>query len=489
MKALLIDFGSTYTKVTLVNLDPPGLIGTAQAPTTVATDLAEGLQQALDELAPNQLDRVGLTRACSSAAGGLKIVAIGLVPELTVKAAREAAMGAGGRVLAAYAHTLSDQELQEISVIQPDLILLAGGTDGGERRTILENAARLVDCAIEAPVVIAGNKAASDEAADLLQGRVRRVLVTGNVMPEVNVLNVEPARQAIRDLYLQEITKARGLDRIQQRFGLAMPTPLAVMKAGELLQRTLRQDVVLVDVGGATTDIHSFAAGKPARAGCVCKGLPEPFVKRTVEGDLGVRASALSLLNAVGAERLMADLALVDPSLADYGVPDIRDYAAKVFRQKDCLPEDRLEQACEGAMAVACVREALRRHAGWLTESYTPEGCLWVQQGKDLTGITCLVGTGGVLVHAGEPSSLLAAGLNQDDPLVLTPRPLHPGFPPGLKECGAQGLQLYLDRHYMLSAIGLLSEIEPEAARVLLEDDLEALRDALLRKGCHVAGE
>jgi hypothetical protein len=72
---------------------------------------------------------------------------------------------------------------------------------------------------------------------------------------------------------------------------------------------------------------------------------------------------------------------------------------------------------------------------------------------------------------------------------VLTPRPLHPGFPPGLKECGAQGLQLYLDRHYMLSAIGLLSEIEPEAARVLLEDDLEALRDALLRKGCHVAGE
>jgi uncharacterized protein (TIGR01319 family) len=183
MKALLIDFGSTYTKVTLVNLDPPGLIGTAQAPTTVATDLAEGLQQALDELAPNQLDRVGLTRACSSAAGGLKIVAIGLVPELTVKAAREAAMGAGGRVLAAYAHTLSDQELQEISVIQPDLILLAGGTDGGERRTILENAARLVDCAIEAPVVIAGNKAASDEAADLLQGRVRRVLVSWS-MPE-----------------------------------------------------------------------------------------------------------------------------------------------------------------------------------------------------------------------------------------------------------------------------------------------------------------
>ena len=472
MKALLIDFGSTYTKVTLVNLDPPGLIGTSQAPTTAATDLVEGLQQALDKLAPGQLDGVGLTRACSSASGGLKIVAIGLVPELTVKAAREAAMGAGGRVLAAYAHTLSDQELQEISVIQPDLILLAGGTDGGERRTILENAARLADSVIEAPVVIACNKAAADEAAALLQGRVRRVIVTGNVMPEVNVLRPEPARQAIRDLYLQEITRAKGLDRIQQRFGLAMPTPLAVMKAGELLQGALRRDVVVVDVGGATTDVHSFAAGKPTRAGCIYKGLPEPFVKRTVEGDLGVRVSALSLLNAVSVESLIADSALDDPSVTGYGSArqsvnrpgaEIRAYAEKVFRRKERLPEDRLEQACERAMATACVREALRRHAGRLTEAYTPEGRLWVQQGKDLTGVTCLAGTGGVLVHAGDPASLLTAALNQGDPLALTPR--EP--------------QLYLDRHYMLSAIGLLSEIEPEAARALLEQDLEPLGETL----------
>jgi len=473
MKALLIDFGSTYTKVTLVNLDPPGLIATAQAPTTVATDLVEGLQQALAGLTPDQLDGVGLTRACSSAAGGLKIVAIGLVPELTVKAASEAAMGAGGRVLAAYAHTLTDQELQEISVIQPDLILLAGGTDGGERRTILENAARLADSSIETPVVIAGNKAAADEAAALLQGRVRRVLVTGNVMPEVNQLDVEPARRTIRDLYLQEIPKAKGLDHIQKRFGLAMPTPLAVMKAGELLQRILNQDVVVVDIGGATTDVHSFAAGRPTRAGCIYRGLPEPFAKRTVEGDLGVRVSALSLLNAIGAERLMAYPALSDPALVGYGLPDIRDYAAKVFRRKDSLPEDRLEQAYDRAMAIACIREALRRHAGLLTEAYTPDGRLWIQQGKDLTGVGCLVGTGGVLVHAGDPGPLLADGLDQEDPLRLTPR-----LP-----------QLQLDRNYMLSAIGLLCEIEPEAARVLLEQDLAMLGETSFGEGCHVVEE
>jgi len=103
------------------------------------------------------------------------------------------------------------------------------------------------------------------------------VVVTKNVMPEINVLQVEPARQAIRELYLQEITKAKGLDVIQEEVGLAMPTPLAVMKAGELFNKVTGKEVVIVDVGGATTDVHSFCEGKPRGSGVVLKGLPEPF--------------------------------------------------------------------------------------------------------------------------------------------------------------------------------------------------------------------
>ena len=44
-----------------------------------------------------------------------------------------------------------------------------------------------------------------------------------------------------------------------------------------------------VDIGGATTDVHSIASGEPCRAGVIPQGLPEPRVKRTVEGDLGMR--------------------------------------------------------------------------------------------------------------------------------------------------------------------------------------------------------
>jgi len=451
MKALLIDFGSTFTKVTLVSLDPPGLLGTSQAPTTATTDLMDGLAKALEAFSPGLLEGIEVTRACSSAAGGLKIVAVGLVPALTVKAAREAALGAGARVLAAYAYTLTDQEIEEIKSLRPDLLLLAGGTDGGERRTILENASLIAGSGLGVPVVVAGNKVAASQAAAILENSVPRVVVTENVMPEVNVLNPEPARKAIRDLYLEEITKARGLERIQQEAGLAMPTPLTVMKAGELLQKTLEKDVVLIDIGGATTDVHSFCEGKPRTPGYIYKGLPEPFAKRTVEGDLGVRVSVLPLLEAVGEDAILSLLSFA------VGGNELRAYAARVSAEREAIPKDEKEHQLDRAFAIACIREALRRHAGRLTEAYTPEGRMWIQEGKDLTGVEVLVGTGGVLVHAADPGGLIGDALRHGDPFALTPR-----WP----DC-------FLDSAYILAAIGLLVDVYPEAARSLLRETLK----------------
>jgi len=450
MKALLIDFGSTFTKVALANLDPPGLIGTAQAVTTTSTDLLDGLRTALAEFSRGELEGIAVKRACSSAAGGLGIVAIGLVPVLTAKAAREAALGAGARVLATYAYTLTSREIEEIRSLRPDMLLLAGGADGGEQRTILDNAALIAESGLGVPVVYAGNKVAADRAEELLTGRVPRVIVAANVMPEVNVLQTEPARQAIRELYLQEITKAKGLERIQQEVGLAMPTPLAVMRGGELLQRTWKQTVVMVDIGGATTDIHSFGDGKPSAAGVILKGLPEPFVKRTVEGDLGMRLSAASLLHSVGVERLQEQL----PFLLENG--ELQDYVNWISASKDALPRNGRELLIERALAIACIREAIVRHAGRLEEAFTPSGRMWIQQGKDLTRVDLLVGIGGVLAHAGDPFDMLRQALKIEDSLALTPK--HP--------------QLYLDRHYLLAAIGLLSDIYPQAAEALLGETL-----------------
>ncbi len=450
MNALLIDFGSTYTKTALVSLEPSGLLGFSQAPTTVGSDLMEGLEEALKEFSPVQLDGVVFKRASSSAAGGLRIVAVGLVPELTVKAAREAALGAGARVLSAFAYILNEAEIAEISLLKPDLLLLAGGTDGGDRKTILENASRIAAAGLPVPVVVAGNKSAADEAASILQGKVPQVVVAGNVMPEVNRLDVEPAREAIRRLYLSEITKARGLAKVQQQVGLAMPTPLAVMKAGELYWKASGDDLIIVDLGGATTDIHSFADGRPRRSGCIVKGLPEPPVKRSVEGDLGMRVSLPALLELVPAEELVGYL----PFAATSG--ELESYARKVASCRGFLPGDEREHAFDCVFAAAALREALRRHAGSLAETYTPEGRLWVQRGKDLTETAAILATGGALVHSAAPAELLRAALTLNDPLILTPR----------------SPRLFLDRPYILFAAGLLAEAFPETALALLRETL-----------------
>ena len=51
MKAvLLIDFGSTYTKVTAVDVEGGVLLGTADSFTTIQTDIGEGLANALEKL-------------------------------------------------------------------------------------------------------------------------------------------------------------------------------------------------------------------------------------------------------------------------------------------------------------------------------------------------------------------------------------------------------------------------------------------------------
>ena len=124
---LLIDFGSTYTKVTAVDQKEAQLLGTAASYTTVETDVGEGLSAALMEL-ERQTGKIAYQKrlACSSAAGGLRMVAIGLVPELTAKAAKLASLGAGAKLIGNYAYQLTEDDVEEIDSQQPDIVLMTG---------------------------------------------------------------------------------------------------------------------------------------------------------------------------------------------------------------------------------------------------------------------------------------------------------------------------------------------------------------------------
>lgn len=447
---LLLDFGSTYTKLTAVDLEKEEIIATAKDLTTVNTDIMIGFNNAYEKL---QEDMKGLDinfvdkLACSSAAGGLKMIAVGLVPELTAEAAKRAALGAGARILGVYSYELSRSEMNEIKSKNPDIILLAGGTDGGNKDCIIHNAKLIADNIKDVPIVVAGNKNARDEIEDLFKEKNIYYEATENVMPRLNVINVEPAREVIRKIFMAKIVEAKGMKKAEDFIsGILMPTPAAVLKAARVLADGTDKeegigDLIVIDIGGATTDVHSIASGEPTKAGATLRGLQEPYAKRTVEGDLGMRVSAISLWEAATTKKIKKHVP--DTKF------DIEERCKYLQNNVNIIPQTEEEIAFDEAMGMVATELAMERHVGYIESVYTPMGVIYSQVGKDLLNTKYLIGTGGVLVHSVNPKRILGAGLfNMESPNYL--KPTNP--------------EIMIDKTYILSSMGLLAEKYPDIA-------------------------
>lgn len=459
--ALLIDFGSTYTKLRAVDLEGCRLLGAGEGPSTVTTDVSVGMHAALADLERRLggLPRFKYRLASSSAAGGLRMVTVGLVRELTAEAARRAALGAGAKLVGTFAYRLTAADMAAIAACAPDILLLAGGTDGGNSEVVLANAERIGRSALACPIVYAGNRSVADDAREALASKT--VIVTGNVMPEFNVLEIEPARAAIRQVFIERIVHAKGIDRAAADFdAVLMPTPAAVLEGARLIADGVAGSgglgaVLVVDPGGATTDVHSVAAGEPA-AGVFPQGLPEPRVKRTVEGDLGMRHNASAIVEAAGIEAIAADARLTEAR--------VRERVASLGQDVEQIPANDEDHALDAALARAAVRLAVRRHCGTVETVFTVTGPVSVQHGKDLSRVDALIGTGGAIVASREPRAVLAAALaDAAEPLSL--RPKRP--------------RLLLDSGYLLYACGLLAGVEPQAALDLATANLLPLDEEM----------
>ncbi|MBQ7519699.1 MAG: glutamate mutase L [Clostridia bacterium] len=447
---LLVDFGSTYTKATAVEAESGQLLGTAQSYTTVEQDISLGLEKALAELR-GQTGAIEYEKryACSSAAGGLRMIASGLVPSLTSEAAKRAALGAGAKVIRTYAYELTEDDTAEIAALAPDILLLCGGTDGGNSACALHNAQAIASIGRDFPVVVACNRACARKCAEILTAAGREAIVTENVMPQFNSLNIEPCQKVIREVFLRRIIQAKGLSRMHELIsGILMPTPAAVLQALTVLSEELGE-LCAVDLGGATTDIYSITEGLPTKAGTVLRGLPEPYAKRTVEGDIGMRYSAHGVLEAVGLKRLCAH--------ADVTEEQMTAWLARIQESKGILPREPWEQQADFALAATAIEVGLARHAGEIEAVYTPMGLAYQQTGKDLTRVKQLLLTGGALIHTGKAAELAQRAMGTSYyPNSLMPRQA----------------QAVVDRHYILSAMGLLSQYDRTLAKTMMIKEL-----------------
>lgn len=440
----LMDVGSTYTKGCWVDTDTVGILAWASAPTTATSDINIGIQAVLKKLAI-QLPTFEFEamRLCSSAKGGLRMVAIGLVEDLTLKAARMACANAGAKLVGAYSHKLNKQECSEIESLRPDIVLLSGGTDGGNEEVVLHNAIQLTQIKLRFPIIYAGNKSCQDQVHNILSNAGFDVRLSANVMPSYGVLHVASARDQIRLCFLEQIIEAKGLSSLASIVqDIVMPTPASVLDALSLLAygtktETGLGDLMAVDVGGATTDVYSLTSAQAPQSGVQIKGLIEPLAKRSVEGDLGLRISAKHVLE------LDLDLA-EDRELSDY----VSVIAQEIHGMSNASYDERI--------AASCVRIASQRHAGRLENIYTPMGLETIQYGKDLRHVRTLIGIGGPIIYAHDPHQILKH-VKQEDPAILLPK----------------DLDLILDKQYSLSCLGLLAQSHPDWTLKTMKTHLE----------------
>ncbi|MDO4670161.1 MAG: glutamate mutase L [Aerococcus sp.] len=444
---LLGDFGSTYSKFQLIDETNAKRLAHVTLPTTQATSIVDCYQtaktQLLQQVAYRPNDDALKEAFSSSAWGGFKLVVIGLTASLTTRAAKQAAMGSGTRILAQYAYRLTEGDWQEITRLDPDAILLTGGTDGGDQRFVLTVASQLVNHSITAPVIYAGNRAVQDELRVLFQRQNKTLYLADNVMPKVNVLQMDGVKRVAAAIFNEKIVTSKGLDQVAQHAFLPIiPTPVAVQLATALLGKYFGSGILTIDVGGATTDVHTFGQGRPTAVNVLYEGLPEPVLKRTVEGDLGMRESAKSVVAQYPEETLLAELGT--------GWDEASLFKQIAWRKKNhqALPQTAADRKLEELLALKATDIALNRHLGQLTKR---DSETWVQTGKDASHFQAVVATGGALLHAVSPRQLYRCVCRET---AAGTRPKHPA--------------LFLDKDYLLAAAGILSQYQPAVAERLL---------------------
>lgn len=441
---LVAEIGSTTTVVNAfsgLGSDSPSFVGQGMAPTSVgAGDVTIGLRGAIVDLARTLGGEVRWERmlATSSAAGGLRMTVHGLAYEMTARAAKEAALGAGAVIRLVTAGKMSPRELEETAALRPNIVLLAGGVDHGEKDTAISNARLLAELDISAPIVFAGNIACRDEVMEILKQGHKQAIAVDNVYPRIDELNIEPTRAVIQDVFEEHIVQAPGMTKIREIVsGSIMPTPGAVMSAAKLLARDIG-DLLVVDVGGATTDVHSVTAGSEEVARMLVS--PEPVAKRTVEGDLGVYVNAAQVGMLVREEELTLP----------------KEEFAGVLSEWPPIPTSDSQVAVLNILTRKAVEVALSRHVGRLKHLYGPGGRTTVAQGKDLSAVRWVVGTGGPLTVLPKARELLSGALRVSARQELYPR----------------NYQVVIDRDYNMAVLGVLGREYPRAALALMRRSL-----------------
>lgn len=439
LDVLVAEIGSTTTIVNGFNLSPPTFLGRGIAETTVDTDVRTGLNQAMEDLK----ERLKIKTleydeffASSSAAGGLRVAVIGLVYEMTVKAAKQAALNAGANLHMIHAGRLDASHIEILKTLNLNMIIIAGGTDYGDKQVAMDNLEMVMEADFDIPIIYAGNieNHAAIKAKYADHAKTALLSIVENVYPRVDFLNILPLRKVIYETFEEHIIHAPGMTHIKEMVNAKiMPTPGAVMQATMLLHDAMGP-LMTLDVGGATTDVHSII---PPSEAFKRYAEGESIEKRTVEGDLGVYVNRFEVAKHLD-RNVFFQKHNVDLESALKTLPYI--------------PQNPMDEGLFELLAKTCVTKALDRHVGDLLRVYTSQGHKFIPEGRDCTLLENIVLTGGSLVYQPKSPNYL------NDYFKNRPTKLLP----------TNKVTIFRDKDYLMAPLGVLSLKYPDESRHLL---------------------
>ena len=381
-RVLCVDFGSTFTKAVLLDPADGRMLARASVPTTVTTDVLDGYRLIRETLAAQGFPAVDEVLACSSAGGGLRLGVVGYERSVTAEAGHRVGLTAGAKVVHVAAGPMTTAQVATLRATRPDVILLVGGTDGGNADVLLHNASRLAKARMGAPVVVAGNVDVRAEVATSLGSTGRRFVLTDNVLPQIGVINPDGARAAIRQVFLRHVIGGKGLSKGPEFAAMVRAaTPDAMLRGVETLASGTDRDVLVIDIGGATTDVYSVVSPE-GEDGLLRKDVVAPLRHaRTVEGDLGMRWNA----------RGIAEASTVEQLLSGSDLERLQTWAADVAAEPAYLPDGEGEVELDLTLARVAALTGVRRHA----RPSRPG-----DSARPLARVAHIIGSGGVLRHS-----------------------------------------------------------------------------------------
>lgn len=455
--AVLIDFGSTYTKMVCVNMKERKVIATDKFPSTVHHNAAIGLYQCFDtarDAIGHENFKSAMKLATSSASGGLRMAVSGLTKSISIEAGRNASFSAGAKIVSNTVGLISDADIKLIEGARAEILLFCGGHEGGNTQYLLQNAELLSKSKLAIPVIYAGNSRVAQDIRRMFISNGKECFLAANIIPAIGSLNTEPAAGIIRELFMKRIINMKGVGTVQMEMDDAIvPTPAAVLSAGELLSTGTETitgigTFMMADIGGATTDIYSYVENK-SFSGAKCIGSPEPFAKRTVEGDMGMRESSVCLVNEIGEKNFAKRCGTSEQFL--------KKAIEKRTTCTDYVANENREKKIDYNIACSAINISAKRHAGYVNKEFN-DGCHLVQRGKNLTEIKTIIGTGGIIVNEENAATILknVGASSSETSQVLLP----------------EKVDTLVDHDYVLFAAGLLRKYDEDAALAIMKRSL-----------------